>query len=163
MLVKFLDCSEREFSNLCGANLSGANLGGADLSDSDLSDADLSGADLRWADLSWANLSGVNLRWANLSGVNLRWANLSGADLRDADLHSANLQNAKTTLLILSVDGIGSKRRKTTYCKDFDKVWCGAFCGTLEEFESTVNKTYKDNSKYLGQYLAAIAFFRSAS
>ena len=173
MLIKFLDGSERDVSSLLGADLRksdlrwaslrGCNLSGSDLRESDLrwanlSRSDLSKSDLRGCNLSRSDLSKSDLRGCNLRGCNLRWCNLSGANLS-----GASLQNAKTDLTIVSVDGIGSAQRKTTYCKESDRVWCGCFTGTLEEFEAEVSETHKDNPKFLGQYLAAIAFFRSAA
>ena len=116
------------------ANLSGANLSGAYLSGADLSGADLSGANLRGADLNWADLNGANLSGANLS---------DGVD-------------------IISVSGIGTARRMTTYHVQQDKVWCGCFTGTLAEFEEKVEKTHKDNPKHLENYRNAIALFKGA-
>ena len=109
-----------------------------------LSRANLSGANLSGADLSWANLSR-----ANLSGADLSWANLSGADLSGGTD-------------IISVSGIGSERRMTTYWVQDDKVWCGCFTGTLAEFESKVRETHTANPKHFRNYMAAIALFKAA-
>jgi hypothetical protein len=151
-------------ADLSGANLRWADLRWANLSGANLSGANLSGANLRWANLSGANLSGANLsganlRWADLSGANLRWANLSEANLRWADLSGANLSGGTD---IISVSGIGSARRMTTYHIQQDRVWCGCFTGTLAEFEAQVEKTHKDNPKHLSNYRNAIALLKGA-
>ncbi len=131
----------------------------ANLSYADLRDAHLSGADLSGADLSYADLSDADLSDANFSGANLRCANLRDAHLRDAHLRGANLGDGCT---IISLSGIGSNRRMTTYWVEQDKIWCGCFVGTLAEFAAKVEETHKNNSFYLRQYQAAIAFFKAA-
>ena len=93
MKIKFLDGTEKEFANLCGANLYDADLYGA-LYGANLRGANLYDADLRGEDLGGANLIGANLRGADLRGANLGGANLSGADLRGANLSGANLSGA---------------------------------------------------------------------
>ena len=80
-------------------------------------------------------------------------ANLRGADLRGADLNSA--------ANVVSVTGIGSARRMTTYRADTDEIWCGCFKGTLAEFAKKINQTHKDNPEHLAHYRAAVAFFRA--
>jgi hypothetical protein len=135
------------------ANLSWANLSGADLR----------WADLRWADLRWANLSGADLRWANLSRADLSWANLSGADLSWANLREANLSEAHLPIgiRIISVSGVGSARRMTTYRVDTDEAWCGCFKGTLSEFSAKIEETHKDNAVHLSDYRAVAAMFEA--
>ena len=103
--------------------------------------------------LSGANLSRANLSRANLSGANLSWAVLSGADLSRANLSDG--------VDIISVSGIGSERRMTTYWVQADKVWCGCFTGTLAKFKEEVESTHKDNPKHLATYRAAIALFEA--
>ena len=107
-----------------------------------IGDAEGKKADLREADLRWADLRGANLREANL-----REANLSGADLSEG-------------VSVVSVSGIGSSRRMTTYRADTDEIWCGCFAGTLSEFAAKVEETHKDNAIHLAHYRAAIAFFK---
>jgi len=135
-------------ANLSWADLSQANLSGANLSWANLSGANLSGANLSWANLSWADLSG-----ANLSGANLSWANLSGADLSGADLPIG--------IRIISVSGVGSARRMTTYRVDTDEAWCGCFKGTLSEFSAKIEETHKDNAVHLSDYRAVAAMFEA--
>ena len=95
----------------------------------------------------------ANLRGADLRGADLREADLRGADLRGADLNSA--------ANVVSVTGIGSARRMTTYRADTDEIWCGCFKGTLAEFAKKINQTHKDNPEHLAHYRAAVAFFRA--
>ena len=131
------------------------NLSRADLSEANLSRADLSRANLSGADLSRANLSEANLSRADLSRANLRRANLSGADLSRANLSEANLDKR-----YIVISCIGSRKDSTTYCFDDDKIWCGCFSGTLEEFEAQINKTHKHNSKYLLEYLKTVEYIK---
>ena len=95
---------------------------------------------------------------ANLSYANLRSADLRSADLRYADLSSADLSS---DVRIVSVSGIGTVRRMTTYRADTDEVWCGCFEGTLAEFSSKVKVTHKENPEHLAHYLAAVKFFKA--
>ena len=155
-------------ADLSYADLSSANLRSADLSYADLSSADLSSANLRSADLSYADLSSADLSSANLRSANLSCANLSGADLRYADLRYANLSGAdlssadlRSAANVVSVTGIGSERRMTTYRADTDEIWCGCFKGTLAGFTRKVKETHKDNPEHLAHYLAAVAFFKA--
>ena len=166
-----LSFADLRSADLRYANLSSANLRYADLSYADLRYADLSYADLSYANLSSANLSYANLSFANLSSANLRYADLSYADLSSAnlrfadlsyaDLNSANLSYAVSDLKFISLSCLGSSRRMTTYCFEYDTIWCGCFKGTLEEFEQKVNETHKDNKQYLKEYLGAINYIRS--
>jgi hypothetical protein len=115
--------------------------------------ADLSGADLRGANLSCADLSRADLSGADLSGADLRGANLHGANLSWADL--------PTGIRIISVSGVGSVRRMTTYRVDTDEVWCGCFKGTLSEFSAKIEETHKDNPVHLSDYRAVVAMFEA--
>ena len=133
----------------------------ANLRYADLSSADLSSANLRYADLSSADLSSANLSSADLSSADLSYANLSSADLRYANLSSANLSSANLDKKYISISCIGSSKRMTTYCFEDDIIWCGCFKGTLIEFENKVNKTHKNNEKYLKEYLGAINYLKS--
>jgi len=122
--------------------------------------ANLSNADLRYANLSNADLSNANLRNANLRNADLRYANLSNADLSNADLSNANLRNAnlsnaKTNNRYIQIGCIGSKKAITTYCFDEDKITCGCFTGTLDEFRLKVLESYPDpedqfHKEYIG-------------
>jgi hypothetical protein len=103
---------------------------------------------LRSADLSYADLS-----YADLSYANLRYA-----DLRSADLSSANLSSANLDKRYISIAGIGSSKRMTTYCFEDDVIWCGCFKGSLSEFKNTVEFQHRDNEKYLNEYLGFINY-----
>ena len=104
----------------------------------------------------------MTIKSANLSGADLSGASLSCANLSGADLSGANLSCADLSYDIISVIGIGSVRRMTTYHVQQDKVWCGCFTGTLKEFTKRVEIAHKDNPKHLATYRAAIALFESA-
>ena len=125
--------------------------------------ADLSMADLSMANLSGANLSRANLREADLSMADLSMADLREADLREADLREANLSGADllTGVSIISVSGIGSARRMTTYRADTDEVWCGCFSGTLKAFTAKIEDTHKDNATHLADYRAVVAMLEA--
>lgn len=108
------------------------------------------------ADIRSANLSYADLRYADL-----RYANLSSADLSSTDLSYANLRYAKTDKRYIQISCIGSAKRMTTYCFEDDKIWCGCFTGTLDEFEDKVIDTHSDNEQYLKEYVGFINYLRS--
>ena len=89
-------------------------------------------------------------------GLAVRVAVKSRAYLSGANLSGANLGERT----IVSIAGIGSRRRMTTFSVDSNEVWCGCFYGTLAEFESKVAITYPDGVYNL-HYTSAIRFFRS--
>ena len=144
-----------------GADGLRADLSGANLRYANLSNADLSSANLRYANLSSANLSSANLSNANLSSANLSNANLIDANLSSANLCSANLSNAKLDYRIISITGIGSANRMTTYDTRHNRIWCGCFTGTLEEFEAQVIETHTGNDKFRNEYINAIKYFKT--
>ena len=127
----------------------------------DLSSADLRSADLRSADLSLANLRSADLRSADLSLANLSWANLRLANLSLADLRWADLSSAKTDKRYIQIACIGSRKDMTTYCFEDDKIWCGCFSGTLEEFKARVKETHEGNKRYLAEYMGFIEYLKS--
>jgi len=161
----------KQKADLSSADLRSANLSSANLSSADLSYADLRSADLRSADLRSANLSSANLRSADLRSADLRSADLSSADLRSADLSSADLSSANlrsadlsyavTDKRYIQIACIGSAKRMTTYCFEDDKIWCGCFTGTLDEFEAKVISTHSANDQYLKEYMGFINYLRS--
>ena len=153
-------------ADLSGANLSGADLRSADLSGADLCSADLSGANLRSADLSGADLCSADLSGANLSGAdlrsaNLRSANLSGANLSGANLSGADLSGASLATRYICFSQIGSRHDQTTYSFVEDKVWCGCFIGTLEEFAVRVAETHALGTQARKEYDLAIVMIRA--
>ncbi len=148
-----LRSADFRYSDLRSADLSYANLRSADLRYADLSSADLRYADLRYADLSFANL-----RYANLSSADLSFANLSFADLSFANLSFAN---RSSDLRIISVSGVGSNHRMTTYRADTDEVWCGCFKGTLAQFAEKIETTHKENAQHLSDYRAVVTMFKA--
>ena len=102
-------------------------------------------ADIREAVLK-ARASG-----ANLSGVDLRVANLSGADLSGASLATR----------YICFSQIGSRHDQTTYSFVEDKVWCGCFIGTLEEFAVRVAETHALGTQARKEYDLAIVMIRA--
>ncbi|MNW49470.1 Serine/threonine-protein kinase B [compost metagenome] len=133
----------------------------ADLRGADLRGANLSGADLRGANLRGADLRGADLRGANLSGANLSEADLSGADLRGANLWGTFVERTYGQHFA-TIGNIGSRNAVTIYHADVDKVFCGCFRGTLDEFKAKVAKSYPDGHKHRVEYDIAIAFFEHA-
>ena len=111
--------------------------------------------------LSEAIKQKASLHYANLSNADLSNADLSNADLSFANLRYADLSNAATDKRYIQISCIGSRKRMTTYCFEDNKIWCGCFTGTLEEFEASVNKTHKDNAQWLKEYTNAITFIKS--
>ena len=110
-----------------------------------------SSSDLRYADLRSADLRSADLRSADLRYADLRYANLSSADLR----------YAKSDKRYIQISCIGSAKRMTTYCFEDNKIWCGCFIGTLEEFEMQVQETHQNNDKYLKEYIGFINYLKS--
>ncbi|MEN6553965.1 MAG: pentapeptide repeat-containing protein [Methanobacterium sp.] len=133
----------------------------ADLSYSNLRGADLSYSNLRGADLRGANLRGADLRGADLSDSNLSDSNLSGSNLRGTNLRGSDLSYSKTDKRYIQISCIGSKKRTTIYCFEDNIIWCGCFCGTLEEFENEVKNTHAENKQYLAEYLGFINYIKS--
>ncbi len=138
-------------------DLRGADLRGADLRGADLSGANLSGANLRGANLREANLREAYLSGANLSEAYLREANLSEANLSGANLSEANLSGAETDFL--QIGNLGSRNDTIFYFPKENRLVCGCFTGTLDEFQLAVHAKYKECEKYRIQYDAAIQFF----
>ena len=90
----------------------------------------------------------------------LTGADLRGADLIDAVLRGAVLTGAVLDVAVFAVSRIGSVNRLTNYCPQFDRVWCGCFTGTFDQWKAQIRETYPDEtSKFRRQYEAAIAFF----
>ena len=81
--------------------------------------------------------------------------------MRFADLRAADLSYASIDDTIISISRIGSRKDITTFNADKNIVWCGCYKGTLEEFESKVKETHKDNEQYLREYLGAIEYFKT--
>ncbi len=53
--------------------------------------------------------------------------------------------------------------KKDTQCLvkfEDDIIDCGCWRGNLADFEKKVKATYKDNKRYLTEYLSAIKFFK---
>ena len=154
-------------ANLRGANLRGANLRCANLHTADLHTADLRCANLRSVNLSWANLRDADLCSADLRGANLCGANLCSADLRGANLCGANLCGANLCGAdldddIISLDRIGSPKRKITYNMTKNMVWCAYFKGTFEEWTRRIEDTYPyKNNRYRKEYDAAVVYFKA--
>ena len=108
-----------------------------------------------------ANLRSADLSSAYLSSADLSSADLSSADLSSADLSSADLRLAKTDKRYIQIACIGSRKDMTTYCFEDDKIWCGYFSGTLEEFKARVKETHEGNKRYLAEYMGFIEYLKS--
>lgn len=109
-----------------------SNLRNCMLVNSNLSDADLSGCDL----------SNANLTYSNLTNVNLIGANLSNTNLYKTDLFYAKIDN------MISIGNLGEYNRTVYYFYKNDRVICGCFDDTLEEFEKAIKEKYKEKSNY---------------
>ena len=98
---------------------------------------------------------------ANLVRANLAGANLAGANLDGANLDGVNLDGARGFRPFICIGPIGSRRGYTTIYLTEDRVCCGCFDGTLEEFEAEVKDTHAKNPLYLAEYTALIAMARN--
>ncbi|MNF09465.1 hypothetical protein D3C80_2101360 [compost metagenome] len=57
---------------------------------------------------------------------------------------------------------IGSRNAVTIYHVDLDRVFCGCFRGTVDEFKTKVAKSYPEGHEHRAEYDIAIAFFEHA-
>ena len=160
------------YCDLSNADLTYAVLTNANLRYANVSNANLKYANLTYADLRYSNVSNANLRYANLTNANLTNANLSDTNLRCADLRCADLTNAdlsntilyKTNLFCAKVDNmvglvnVGNENRTVYYFYKDNRVICGSFDNTLEEFKKAVKEKYGED---YGSYAIAIEVFES--
>ena len=115
-------------------------------------------ADLSFEDLSWVDLEGANLKGTDLRGANLSYANLYGADLTNTKFYSTNLYKAKGDFV--GVENIGSRGDTTHYFYKDNRVICGCFSGTMEEFKEKVKETYNEDDREYKEYMMAIEFLK---
>jgi uncharacterized protein YjbI with pentapeptide repeats len=101
-------------------------------------------------------LNGEELEIELKSYAYLRGANLRGANLRDANLSGANLSEH-----IITLDRIGSGKRRTIYNPTKNIIWCGCFTGTFEEFQEKIKKEYGSNNVYYKEYMACVEYFKT--
>jgi hypothetical protein len=62
---------------------------------------------------------------------------------------------------IFSFSGIGSASRNTTYWLEADKIWCGCFTGTMQEFIDQIEETHGRTSRHALEYKAGIDFLNN--
>ena len=149
-----LSCANLKYVNLIHADLKGVDLEGTDLSYADLRYSYLGYADLSYADLRCADLRYADLNNSDLTNSDLRYANLINANLSKTKFYLTNLYKAKGNFI--GVENIGSKNDTTYYFYNEDRIICGCFDGTMEEFKNEVKETYEENSKEYKQYMIAI-------
>ena len=155
------DLSDEDLSNvdLIDVNLRYADLSGSILMGAYLSNANLSDSDLSYVYLSNANLSDSDLRYSDFSNADLRGVDFSGSDLTGVDLTNTNfyLTNLyKCKGDFVGIENIGSRNDTTHYFYKSDRVICGCFSGTMEEFEEKVKKSYAKDDKEYREYIVAI-------
>ena len=110
-------------------------------------------------DLSYTDLRGADLRCADLYGVDLSYAHLSYANLKDTNLEKTKLYLTnlyKTKGEVVGIENIGSRNDTTHYFYNEDRIICGCFDGTMEEFENRVKEEYEKEDKEYKQYMIAI-------
>ena len=152
---KWLKDEERgERADLSGEDLNKAILKGTNLTHANLEGADLEGAILKGTILSDAILNNVDLSHANLTHANLEGADLEGAILENCKFYLTNLYKCKGEFV--GVENIGSRNDTTHYFYNDDRVICGCFDGTMEEFENKVKDSYDEDDKEYKQYIIAI-------
>ena len=103
----------------------------------------------------------IDLRGSNLSYSDLRYSNLIGSNLSGSNLRGSDLNGSDTDKRYIQISCIGSAKRLTTYCFEDDKIWCGCFTGTLEEFKKQVKETHDNNPQYLAEYLLFVEYLKS--
>lgn len=91
---------------------------------------------------------------------NLRDADLRGVDLSDVDLRGVDLSEAINLLYNkwLQLSEIGSCKRMTTYLYSEDRIHCGCFTGTLQEFIRQIKNTYSRDQKHYKEYSRAVQY-----
>ena len=146
------------YCDLSYCNLYNANLCYVDLTITNLSCANLNYANLVHADLSYVDLGNANLRNANLNYCNLSYTYLLGVNLTKASFYLTNLYEAKGEFV--GIENIGSRNDTTHYFYNDDRVICGCFDGSMEEFEDKVKNEYSEDNKYYKQYIVAIKILK---
>ena len=111
-------------------------------------------AKLSRENLNHADLRYTNLNYADLTYSNLSFSNLNNANLRYTKFYLTNLYKAKGSFV--SLGNIGYRNDTTHYLYNIDKVVCGCFDGTMEEFENKVKDTYEEDVKEYKEYMVAI-------
>jgi hypothetical protein len=82
------------------------------------------------------------------------------AELDRADLRRANLFWAKGVKQFVFAKALGSvDGDDVSWDMKNDVLRCGAFCGTLRDFDALIGMTYKDKSVCLAEYKAMIRYF----
>jgi len=49
----------------------------------------------------------------------------------------------------------------TTYCFEDNYIWCGCWKGSLNDFETRVKETHKNNKQFLSEYIGFIKYIKS--
>ena len=147
--------ADLSYCDLTNANLRDVKLTHADLRDADLRYADLRDADLSHADLRYADLSYCGLKYADLFYADLRYCDLTNANLRYCGLKYADLFYAKVDSMV-GLGNVGDENRTVYYFYKEDRIICGSFDNTLEEFKKAVAKKYGED---YGSYAIAIEMF----
>ena len=102
-------------------------------------------ADLSYCDLTNADLKYADLRYCDLTNANLRYCGLKYADLFYAKVDS-----------MVGLGNVGDENRTVYYFYKEDRIICGSFDNTLEEFKKAVAKKYGED---YGSYAIAIEMF----
>ena len=103
----------------------------------------------------WGRMK-ADLEGDNLSGLNLNFVDLSYADLSKTNLNGANFRYAICD--VISIGNIGSRRDTTYYFYNDDRVICGCFDGTMNEFKNKIKASYDKNDKHYGEYMLAVEY-----
>ena len=90
--------------------------------------------------------------------ADLRYANLTGTNFKNANFYITILYKAKGNFI--GVENIGSGNDTTHYFYKEDRVICGCFDGTMEQFIEQVKRTYKEEDKHYKEYMIAIDTLR---
>ncbi|AQY50479.1 hypothetical protein PWEIH_00485 [Listeria weihenstephanensis FSL R9-0317] len=117
---------------------------------------DLYGYDLSGVDFSNRHLENVSFTDSILTG-----AIFTGVTFGDNVLFWDTDIEGAVNLDLVQVKEIGSRNGTTTYIPYSNRVCCGCFEGTLEEFEETVQVVHKCNPQFLKEYSDAIAQFKA--
>lgn len=123
-------------SNLEGADFGNAKLNGIRFDCANLTLTDFNDAYIRCCGFIYSNLNKTNFNNATLYCIDIMESGLNKAKFYLTNLHMVNKAD------YVCIGNIGSRNDTTYYFYNIDRVICGCFDGTMEEFEEKVDREY---------------------
>lgn len=185
--LNYKDLRGLDFSNqnLIDISIAHSNLIRTNFSKSNLKGIKFCSSNLKFSNFGHTKLNGVNFDNADLTSLtfaesfikhsSLCFSNLNKTDFTRAVLVDIKIEKTKFDKAIfletglykikespyISIGNIGSRNDTTYYFYDINRVICGCFDGTIQEFEEKVEKRYGkcktiDDLCYWRSYMIAI-------